>query len=231
MTSITSAPAAAPRPWIGSAAALDRFDCGTPGCSCRATTSLVTAPNVLTVARTLGCAAFTVGAVATMSWQVLLAAVAVYWIGDVCDGILARSTGRETRFGAALDIVCDRACCALVLLGAVALEPAFALPVAVYLLAFVVADTLLSLTFLGWPLLGVNYLRHVDERVWRLNFSPPAKLLNSVVFLLLLLAGQPYAAALAATCALVLKSASLVRMVRRLLARPSGCFSTNSAQP
>ena len=69
------------------------------------------------------------------------------------------------------------------------------LPVAIYLLAFVVVDTLLSLTFLAWPLLGVNYLRNVDERVWRLNFSPPAKLLNSAVFLLLLLAGQPYAAA------------------------------------
>jgi CDP-diacylglycerol--glycerol-3-phosphate 3-phosphatidyltransferase len=112
-----------------------------------------------------------------------------------------------------------------VLLGAVALEPSFALPVAVYLLAFVVVDTLLSLTFLAWPLLGVNYLRHVDERVWRLNFSPPAKLLNSAVFLLLLLAGPPYAAAAAATCALVLKSGSLLRMLRMLLARPSGCFA------
>jgi hypothetical protein len=108
----------------------------------------------------------------------------------------------------------------------------FALPVAVYLLAFVVADTLLSLTFLAWPLLGVNYLRHVNERVWRLNFSPPAKLLNSAVFLLLLLAGHPYAAATAATCALVLKSVSLLRMLRLILARPSSCFAAlEVAQP
>jgi len=176
--------------------------------------------------RTLACAALTVEAVAGASWRVLLAAVAAYWVGDVCDGILARTTAREG-FGAALDIVCDRACCALVLLGAVALEPSFALPVAVYLLAFVVVDTLLSLTFLAWPLLGVSYLRHVDERVWRLNFSPPAKLLNSAVFLLLLLAGQPYAAAVVASCALVLKSVSLLRMLRTLLARPSGCFATS----
>lgn len=229
MTSIISTPALALR-------AAGRSDavrgCRTPGCSCSATTSLATAPNVLTIARTLACAALTVEAVAGASWRVLLAAVAVYWIGDVCDGIIARSTARETRFGAALDVVCDRACCALVLLGAVALEPSFVLPVAVYLLAFVVVDTLLSLTFLAWPLLGVNYLRHVDERVWRLNFSPPAKLLNSAVFLLLLLAGQPYAAAAAAMCALALKSVSLLRMVRTLLARPSRCFAASEvAQP
>jgi phosphatidylglycerophosphate synthase len=199
--------------------------CGTPGCSCSATTSLATLPNLLTVGRTIACAALTVAAVANLSLEVLLAAVASYWLGDVCDGIVARSTGSETRFGAALDVVCDRACCALVLLGAVVLEPNVALPVAMYLLAFVVVDTLLSLTFLAWPLLGVNYLRHVDERVWRLNFSPPAKLLNSGVFLLLLLAGQSWAAAGAATCALVLKSVSLVRMLRQLLARPSGCFA------
>jgi CDP-diacylglycerol--glycerol-3-phosphate 3-phosphatidyltransferase len=206
--------------------------CGTPGCSCCATTSLATAPNVLTIARTLACAAFTVEAVAAASWRVLLAAVAAYWVGDVCDGILARTTACETRFGAALDVVCDRACCALVLLGAVALESSFVLPVAVYLLAFVVVDTLLSLTFLAWPLLGVNYLRYVDERVWRLNVSPPAKLLNSAVFLLLLLAGQPYAAATAAVCALVLKSVSLLRMLRMILARPSGCFAAlEVAQP
>jgi CDP-diacylglycerol--glycerol-3-phosphate 3-phosphatidyltransferase len=229
MTSITFTPALALRAGRRSDAARG---CGTPGCSCCATTSLATTPNVLTIARTLACAALTVEAVAGTSWRVLLAAVAAYWAGDVCDGILARTTGCETRFGAALDIVCDRACCALVLLGAVTLEPSFALPVAVYLLAFVVVDTLLSLTFLAWPLLGVNYLRLVDERVWRLNFSPPAKLLNSAVFLLLLLAGQPYAAAIAATCALVLKSVSLLRMLRMILARPSGCFTDlKVAQP
>lgn len=226
MTSITFTPALGRR----TRGALDaRRGCGTPGCSCCATTNLATAPNVLTIVRTLACAALTVVAVAGVSWRILLAAVAAYWVGDVCDGILARTTARETRFGAALDIVCDRACCALVLLGAVALEPSFALPVAVYLLAFVVVDTLLSLTFLAWPLLGVNYLRHVDERVWRLNFSPPAKLLNSAVFLLLLLSRQPYAAAVAATCALVLKSVSLLRMLRALLARPSGCFTASDA--
>ncbi len=173
----------------------------------------------------------TVAAVGHASWAVLLAAVAAYWVGDVSDGILARATRRETRFGAALDIVCDRACCALVMLGVVALEPSFALPVAVYLLAFVVVDTLLSLTFLAWPLLGVNYLRLVDERVWLLNFSPPAKLLNSAVFLVLLMTGRPWAAAAAATVVLAVKSLSLLRMLKTLLARPSGCFALTGVAP
>jgi CDP-diacylglycerol--glycerol-3-phosphate 3-phosphatidyltransferase len=199
--------------------------CATRGCSCCATTSLRTLPNALTIARTIACAALVVSAVAHVSWAALLAAVAAYWVGDVADGILARSTGRETRFGAALDIVCDRACCALVMLGAVALEPSLALPVATYLLAFVVVDTLLSLTFLAWPLLGVNYLRLVDERIWLLNFSPPAKLLNSSVFVVLLLTGRPWAATAAAGVALVVKSVSLLRMLETLLARPSGCFA------
>src|SRR5262249_25454305 len=144
---------------------------------------------------------------------------------DVTDGILARLSGRETRLGAALDIVCDRACCAFVMLGVVALEPSFALPVAAYLGTFIVVDTLLSLTFLAWPLLGVNYLRLVDEKVWRFNFSPPAKLLNSAVFLVLLVAGRPWAATVVAGIALAVKSVSLIRMLKTLLARPSGCFT------
>jgi CDP-diacylglycerol--glycerol-3-phosphate 3-phosphatidyltransferase len=221
MTSISFTPVL--RSHVASRAA--RRGCDTPGCSCSATTGLLTAPNFVTVIRTLACAMLTVAAVGGASWPLLLAAIAAYWVGDVADGILARSTGQETRFGAALDIVCDRACCALVLLGAVALEPAYALAVAVYLLAFVVLDTLLSLSFLAWPLLGVNYLRHVDERVWRLNFSPPAKLLNSAVFLTLLLTGRPLAAAAAAACALAVKSYSLLRMLSLLLARPSACLT------
>jgi CDP-diacylglycerol--glycerol-3-phosphate 3-phosphatidyltransferase len=222
MTSLTFTPANA---LTASAQLETSAACETRGCSCCATTSIATLPNALTITRTIVCAALAVAAVGHQSWAFLLAAVAAYWVGDVSDGILARATGRETRFGAALDVVCDRACCALVMLGVVALEPTFALPVAAYLLAFVVVDTLLSLTFLTWPLLGVNYLRLVDERVWRLNFSPPAKLLNSAVFLVLLLTGRPMAAAAAATVALGVKTYSLLRMLKTLLARPSECFA------
>jgi CDP-alcohol phosphatidyltransferase len=113
---------------------LEALACETRGCSCCAPTSIATLPNALTITRTIACAALAVGAVGCQSWTSLLAAVAAYWVGDVSDGIVARATGRETRFGAALDVVCDRACCALVMLGVVALEPSFAIPVAVYAL-------------------------------------------------------------------------------------------------
>jgi phosphatidylglycerophosphate synthase len=201
-----------------------RHRCSVRGCSCSATKSLATLPNAITATRTLLCAALTVAAVEGASWRTLFAAVSAYWIGDVADGLVARTTGTETRFGAALDIVSDRACCTFVLLATVALEPIFALPVAIYLLAFIVLDTLLSLTFLAWPLLGVNYLRYIDRRVWLVNFSPPAKLLNSAVFLILLVSGQPAAATVAAGAAVILKSLSLQRMLRTLLARPTACF-------
>jgi hypothetical protein len=60
MTSITFTPVLA----RGAGAALEaRRGGGTPGCSCCPTTSLATAPNALTIARTLACAALTVAAV------------------------------------------------------------------------------------------------------------------------------------------------------------------------
>ena len=140
MTSLTFSPTLSlARPHVQS-----RASCGTRGCSCCATTSFATLPNALTIARTLVCAAAAVAGVGGASWALVLIAVAAYWVGDVADGILARVTGRETRLGAALDIVCDRACCAFVLLGVVALDPSSALPVAAYLTTFIVVDTLLS---------------------------------------------------------------------------------------
>jgi len=69
----------------------------------------------------------------------------------------------------------------------------------------------------------------VDRRVWLLNFSPPAKLLNSAVFLVLLGTGRPLAATSAAAISLGVKSLSLVRMLETLLARPSACFTRTQA--
>ena len=49
--------------------------------------------------------------------RLLVAAYAVYWVGDIADGWAARRLGQETRAGAVLDIVSDRAarpCCASV---------------------------------------------------------------------------------------------------------------------
>ena len=58
--------------------------------------------------------------------------------------------------------------------------PARRRPVAVvFLLSFMVLDTMLSLAFLCWPILGPNDFHVVDRRVWLLNWSPPAKAANT----------------------------------------------------
>ena len=54
------------------------------------------------------------------------------------------------------------------------------LPLAVvFLLSFMVLDTMLSLAFLCWPLVSPNDFHLVDHRVWRLNWSPLAKAANT----------------------------------------------------
>ena len=55
-----------------------------------------------------------------------------------------------------------------------------ALPVVVvFVLSFMVLDSMLSLAFLCWPVLSPNYFHVVDRRVWQLNWSPLAKAANS----------------------------------------------------
>jgi len=103
----------------------------------------------------------------------------IYWIGDIADGMAARGLRQETRAGAVLDIVADRACTALCAAALLVLRPGTALPVAVFLIQFMVLDCLLSLSFLRWPLLSPNYFGQVHRPVYRWNWSPLAKALNS----------------------------------------------------
>ncbi|MBG6066967.1 CDP-alcohol phosphatidyltransferase family protein [Micromonospora ureilytica] len=140
---------------------------------------LRTVPNYITAIRTV--AAVTVGIVALVSGSVALMAVSygIYWIGDVLDGWTARRLGQETRAGAVFDIVSDRACTAVLCVGLVSLIPDVAVVAVVFLLSFLVLDTMLSLAFLCWPVLSPNYFHLVDRRVWALNWSPVAKVANT----------------------------------------------------
>ncbi|MEU4528563.1 CDP-alcohol phosphatidyltransferase family protein [Micromonospora ureilytica] len=140
---------------------------------------LRTVPNYITAIRTV--AAVTVGIVALVPGSVALMAVSygIYWIGDVLDGWAARRLGQETRAGAVFDIVSDRACTAVLCVGLVSLMPDVAVVAVVFLLSFLVLDTMLSLAFLCWPVLSPNYFHLVDRRVWALNWSPVAKVANT----------------------------------------------------
>ena len=78
-----------------------------------------------------------------------------------------------------LDIVSDRACTSVLCMGLVA-HVAGVVPLAVvFLLSFMVLDTMLSLAFLCWPVLSPNYFHLVDQQVWRWNWSPTAKAANT----------------------------------------------------
>ena len=67
-----------------------------------------------------------VAASATSRCSVL--AYAVYWVGDILDGWSARRLDQETRLGAVLDIVSDRACTSVLCVGLVAHLPGRAAP-------------------------------------------------------------------------------------------------------
>ncbi|SCF17121.1 CDP-diacylglycerol--glycerol-3-phosphate 3-phosphatidyltransferase [Micromonospora coriariae] len=179
---------------------------------------LLTIPNYITIIRTL--AAVTLGIVALVSGSVALIAVAygIYWLGDMLDGLCARWLGQETRAGAVLDIVSDRACTAVLCMGLVALVPDVSLVAVVFLPSFMVLDTMLSLVFLCWPVSSPNYFHVVDRRVWALNWSPLAKAVNTAGVIGAVAFGQYSVAVTVALAVLAVKAWSAVA-VARLLAR------------
>ena len=183
--------------------------------------SLHTWPDLVTLIRTILAVGLGALGVARADLALIATAYAVYWIGDIADGWLARRIGQETRAGAVLDIVCDRACTSLLCVGLLAQLPAV-LPVAVvFLLSFMALDTMLSLSFLCWPVPGPNYFGRIDRQVYRLNWSPPAKALNTAAVVLLVVTGLYAAALVVASGVLGLKIWSALRVARLLEGRPT----------
>ena len=180
-------------------------------CSWAAQPASATAATVRTVASVLLAGL----AVREDSLSLLVAALVVYWLGDMLDGLVARLRGCETRIGAVLDILCDRFCAAAFYLGLAWLSPEFVLPLFLYLAEFMVVDCFLSLGFLAWPIRSPNYFYVVDRPLWLWNWSKPGKAVNSSLFaVLLLVTGWVWLGVAIAVALLALKSASLVRLAR-----------------
>ncbi len=146
--------------------------------------------NLVTVVRTVVAVALGMAALVDHDARLLVVAYAVYWVGDMLDGWLARRLDQETRLGAIADIVSDRACCAVLVCGLCTLQPALWPALVVFLLQFMVLDCVLSLSFLGWPLLSPNDFHRVSVVVWRLNWSPPAKAINTAGVVLAVATGS-----------------------------------------
>lgn len=170
-------------------------------------------PNLITTVRTVLAVALGLEAVVQRSATLLLAAYGVYWVGDVLDGWVARRLDQETRLGAVLDIISDRACCAVLVCGLASLRPELWPALALFLLQFMVLDCVLSLAFLRWPLTSPNYFYLVDRGVWRLNWSPPAKALNTVAVAGAVAAGSVLLATTVAAGQLALKAWSARRVL------------------
>lgn len=173
-----------------------------------------TVANRISVARTV--VAVGLGAAASVERSLLLLALAyaVYWVGDVLDGQVARRTGTETRQGAVLDILCDRASCGVLATTYLALEPQAAPAIAVFLVQFMMVDCVLSLGFLRWPILSPNYFGQVDARIYRWNWHPVAKATNTSALIVLVAAGWHVAALVLAVAQLAVKCGSLVALTR-----------------
>ncbi|MPZ62869.1 MAG: alcohol phosphatidyltransferase [Propionibacteriales bacterium] len=185
--------------------------------------SFTTLANLVTVLRTIGAVGLAMVAAQQGSLALLLASLAVYWIGDVADGWVARLTHHETRIGAVFDILCDRLCAGAFYMGLAWLQPDLAIPIGIYLLQFMAVDAFLSMAFLAWPILSPNYFYVVDRTLWRWNWSKPGKAINSAAFaVLLVLTQNPWLGSGVALCLLGLKVASTVRLSRLGLPIPPG---------
>jgi phosphatidylglycerophosphate synthase len=182
---------------------------------------LRTVPNLITAIRTNAAVILATYAIARPGAIVTIAAFLSYWVGDVLDGFVARRLNQETRVGAVADIVADRACTALCAAALLVLRPEAWLPLAIFLLQFMVIDCMLSLSFLRWPVLGPNYFGSVHRGVYRWNWSPPAKSVNTAgVVALILVSPSPIWPAVFAALIAVLKGFSLWT-VSRLPAAPA----------
>lgn len=173
--------------------------------------------NLVTGTRTVGAVGVGLVALVQQSATLLCLAYAIYWAGDILDGWLARRLHQETRLGAVLDILSDRACCAVLVCGLVTLQPQLWPALAVFLLQFMVLDCTLSLAFLCWPLLSPNYFYVVDRTVWRWNWSPPAKAVNTAGVVLAVATGSLLLAFAVASAQLLVKAESARRVVGLLV--------------
>ncbi|WP_432511579.1 CDP-alcohol phosphatidyltransferase family protein [Kineococcus sp. SYSU DK001] len=197
------------------------------GCRHEGRGPLCNLPNAVTAVRTVLSLTSSAAGILGGSLGWLALALAVYWIGDIADGAIARRLRQETTAGAVFDIVCDRVCGACFFLGMAALDPATAPVVVLFLAEFMVLDLLLSLAFFLFPVNSPNYFGRVDRRVFRLNWSKVAKSLNSgLVAVLLFTPVSTWVPAAIAVALIGVKSYSLVR-TRSLPRRPDvDCVDT-----
>jgi CDP-diacylglycerol--glycerol-3-phosphate 3-phosphatidyltransferase len=104
-------------------------------------------------------------------------------------------------------------------IGYMAYDSNVVLPLAVYLLQFMVVDMMLTLSFLFWPLVSPNYFYLADRPTFLLNWSKTAKTANTTVVVTLTALGWIIPATVVALIVLVMKIWSLFRVAGILTGR------------
>lgn len=184
--------------------------------------TLLTPASAVTFVRTIAAVVIAIVAALQHDQLLLLAALACYWVGDIADGIVARTFKCEMRSGALLDIVADRLCVAVIYLAFAYMNPEMMWAIGLYLIEFMFIDGFLSLAFLFWPLLSPNYFYLVDKRIFQLNWSPIGKVVNSSFFLIAtVLVGSPALSIAIVAAVTVIKLYSLRRLYRIGIPTPS----------
>lgn len=135
--------------------------------------------NVVTVVRLIACMIVFGIARANGDDTLNLVGLGIYWVLDIVDGALARWLDQETRIGAQLDILVDRVLVAFFYLNYATFYPHLLLPVCLFLVQFMFIDHYLSNQFMRWPIKSPNYFYEVDRTIWRWNWSPAAKAVNT----------------------------------------------------
>ena len=176
---------------------------------------LRTVANVITLLRIIISLLLFCAAAYQRSAMLNLAGLAVYWVGDVADGFLARRLNQETLFGAQWDILGDRLAVAFFYLYSLWMYPTLLPSIALFLVQFMVIDHYLSNQYLRWPIMSPNYFYRVDHTIWALNWSKLGKACNTGLVTFLLLATKSNAVVLPVVIALILvKLYSCVRLMR-----------------
>ena len=186
--------------------------------------------NLATLVRVAACLVIFAHAYRTGDETWNFVGLGVYWVLDVVDGALARAFNQETRIGAQLDILSDRLLVCLFYMNYVVLHPGMLIPVLLFLFQFMGIDHYLSNQYVRWPVKSPNYFYLVDQKVWALNWSRSAKLLNSAVVTLVLVgSSNPWAGSAVALFIIGLKVYSCVLLAR--VPDPEPGWSRPSSEP
>lgn len=172
--------------------------------------------NLVTLVRTVTAVVLGAWSLMTARADLLAVAYVVYWVGDMLDGFVARRLDQETRVGAVLDIISDRACTSILCASLLVMRPDVAVSLVPFLLLFMVLDTVLSLSFLCWPIVSPNYFAQVDPTVHTLNWSPGAKAINTAAVVVLALVGWQLVALVLVLALVAVKTWSGLRLLRLL---------------